>query len=846
MYPAPRRSYLIPVALGLLVLLCLIGGVRNYNALLNSDQYSYLIYGRALARGGFTVDYPLLDILKERMPEGARRALHYGRRYYTSSGQVISPLEPGFPLLLAAAIRLGGPPAVFGVNVVLLAVFILSYFLFLRREAFEGELAALAAVFLVLLWDDHAAIGYSLNLMRDIPSLAFFWLGVGILQQSFRCGRWTFAFLLAGAMALAVSGLVRLTNLVVMPPLVAYTLISLRRRGTGWGRILLGSAAIVAVFGLVFIPQFLEEAIYFNNPFSFARRALAAFDGFFRSSPGASIHTFSLDNLRENLGRNLQSLLAVVTLPGLILLVAGIYAGRRRLATWLVLLPTPVLLLLLFSSWGHRATRYRFPLYPFLAYFIASGALWGLERWFSILSGSSTPGRVMLRAFGALAAAALLVVRILEGSGIDYVNIFALVLLLSSVLVAVPLGRLKRNLLPGAIFTAGTGLVLLPYLGNLIIQNGSFKWQDAEHLRRSIERYVPDNSVILGRRYLIQNVDYYTHAHGISPGNLVTGLGAELAEAVVMVEKSGRPVYALDNRGIRSMDEHMIYLRRYFDLEPVGRWNSADLKIEHPYYSDAKTLTLFRVRPHSRKEVVVALKTPRLSDYLVLLDGGYSPVPASAPFSVSIVVGDREYPGDFQEGLNYLVIEDRDVTIPETELAVKSDRPLPAALLRFLAPVESGFRVDFGVDCEPEDELFVVEGLYLDRGRRRHYRIMGPEASVLLPRLIPPGADGWLELRVKNQLPRSIPLNIFIHPPGGTVHGRTLPPDREWRTIRFPLPALYPRQGGFALKIVADPVVSAPGEREELAGSAFLAIDWLEIGWTEAQNDQLARINPGE
>lgn len=837
-----KTSPIIPAVLAVLIGLCLLGGLRNYNALLNSDQYAYLIYGRSLARGGFAVDYPLLDLLRERLPQGTYRPLFYGRRFY-SDGEVISILEPGFPLLLAAAIRLGGLPAVFGVNVVLLAVFITACFLFLRGEAPDGSLAALAGVFLVLEWDDYAAIRYSLNLMRDIPPLAFFWLGLCLLRYGLRSGRWTFPAILAAAAALAVSGLVRLTNLIVMPPVAAYTLISLRRKGTGWGKILLWAGAVVAVSGLVFAPQFLEEARYLGDPVSFARRSLAAFDGFFRSPPSAPVHTFSIDNLRENLGRNLRSLAGVVTLPGLFLLALGIYAGRRRLSTWLVLLPTPVILLFLFSSWGHRAGRYRFPLYPFLAYFIAAGALWLLGRWPSFRSGLPARARTAAITAAALAAAAILAVRLAGGAGFDAFNIFSIAFLFSSLRPAAPHGRAGR-VKPSAIFAAGTGLVLLPHLLTLAARSRGFNWGDAQNLRRAVESCAPPDSVILGQRYLIGNLDFYTHAHGISPGNLTAPLGVGLAEAVAIVEESGRPVFALDNRGIRSMEGHIIYLRRYFDLEPVCRWPSAELKIKHPYYSGSEELTLFRVRQHSNREMVLTLKTPELADYLVLLDAGYPPVPTPGPAAATLTVGGREYPCDLQDGLNYLLVEGRDVTIPETELAVKSDRPLPAALLQHLSPVGNSFRVEFGVDGKPEDELFVVQGLYLDRGRRRHYRVMGPEATVLLPRLISPGTVGWLEMRVRNLLSRPIPLNISIGTPPGEVHGRTLPPGGEWRTVRFPLPALYPRQGGFVLKIVAEPAVSSPQERENLSGAAFLAIDWLEIGWRPDQSAQLAGVRP--
>ncbi len=827
---AKNRFPLIPAILALLILLCLAGGFRNYNALLNSDQYAYLTYGRGLARGGFAVEYPLLDILRERLPEGSHRPLFYGRRYYTD-GEVISTLEPGFPLLLAAAIRLGGLPAAFSVNVILLAVFLIAYFLALRGEAPGSDLAALAAVFILLGWDNQIVIGYSLGLMRDIPPLAFFWLGLYLILRGLRPGRRGLSFLLPGAAAVIFSGLIRLTNLVLVIPPAIYVLIAVRGKGWGWGRIVLGTAAAAAVAGLVFLPQFLEEARFLGDPLAFARRALGAFQGFFHRGDGVSRHTFSLNNLRDNLPKNLNSIYYLVTLPGFFLLAAGVIACRRRLSTWLIMLPVPLINLLLFSSFGHRARRYRFPLYPFIAYFIAAGAIWVFNRWRGYQEGLSSPARKVAGLVGALAAGVVFTARFAGGAGLDYIGVFLLAFGLAALLSAASAPGSRWKPAPGVVFTAGTGLLLVPFFFGMVARGESFNWQDARRLRRELEKSVPAEAVILGERYLIQNVDAYTRVHGISPGNLAAPLGVELAEAVVIVEESGRPVFALDNRGYRSMESTIRYLGRYFDLEPVGRWRSEELKIRNPYYSNEETLTLFRVSRRTRTEAVLSLPTPERSDYLALLDIGFPPLPAGPASETRVRINDRELPVELGDGLNYVLIPAREVSVPETALEVAFHRPLPSDILRGLLPVENRFRVDFGVEKEIDDELFVDRGLYLDRLRLRNYRVMGPEAAVILPRLIPPESSGWLKLRVKNILPQSVPVNLAVRPENGRLYGRTIPATDEWQLIKFSWPALFPRQGSFLLTVFAEPAVSDPAVLEELAGSAFLAIDWLEIGW---------------
>lgn len=828
------RSVLIYSALAALVLLCLAAGVRSYSALLNSDQYSYLVYGRSLAAGGFRVEYPLVDILRERIGEQAFFPLGYGRRYY-AGGEVISTLEPGFPLLLAAAVRLGGLPAVFGVNVVLLAVFIVAYFCALRGETPAGELAALAAVFTVLSWDGYGLIGYSLVLMRDVPAAAFFWLGFCFLLNGLRKNGRLIPGLVLGAAALAVSGLIRLTNLALIPPVAVYALFAVRKKGWSWKRIAVGTALAVAVFGLVFLPQLIEEASFLGDPLGFARRAVAAFEGFFRPSPGRETHAFSLANFRHNFPRHLSALLALLAPPGMVLAGIGILVCRRRLSTWLVMLPAPLILLVLFSAFGHRARRYRFPLYPFLAYFAVSGAMAVLAGWRELLRSRPAWGRPPAALPLSLAAAAAAVYRALAGPGIDIFTLFLFAFAWGAFPRPFPRRILPATLdfSPPAVFTAAAGLVLLPFLSFLILEGSAFGWRDARRLSREFNACLPAGAVVLGERYLVQNIDTYTAAHGISPGNLAAPLSLELAEAVVVVENSGRRVFAVDNRGYRSMESSIRYLERYFDLAPVCRWHRDELNLANPYYSGEEILTLFRVDARKNREAALSLATPEKKDYLVLLDTGLPPVPEPDTLPSLLRVNGRELPVELFDGLSYVIVPGEIVTIPETVLEISFRRPLPAQPLVGLQALGRSFRVDFGFGRDPDDELFARSGLYLDRRRRRNYRVAGPHSSVALPRLFPSSAEGRVELKVKNILPAPHPVDVEVRAAGRFAGSFTLSADGAWRRTSVPLPDLSPRQGTFDLELFASPRTDDPRTLEELAGSALLAVEWLEIGWEE-------------
>ena len=198
-----------------LSLSCLFYGLRNYNALLNSDQYAYLAFAHALSHGSLYQEYPLYRLFADRLAEGETVNLHYGTRNYRD-GKVYSGLPIGFPLLLAAALMIGGVAGVFAVNIILLPIFLLVYYLAVR-ELFDTssnrDRIALFCVVMILSMDKMIFPRYSVILMIDISSVTFFWMGLFFLLSARRRPFKAMTVRLAlASVALAFASSIRLTN----------------------------------------------------------------------------------------------------------------------------------------------------------------------------------------------------------------------------------------------------------------------------------------------------------------------------------------------------------------------------------------------------------------------------------------------------------------------------------------------------------------------------------------------------------------------------------------------------------------------------------------------------------
>jgi len=763
------------IVLGLCFAVCLAGGALNHQALLNSDSYSYLSFARALARGSLYQEYDLYRLFADRVPPGRTINLHYGTRNYRD-GLVYSGLPIGFPLLLALAIRLFGLPAVFAVNVAMLALFLGAYFLAVRemlRDDPGRDGLALVCVALVLILDQRIIYRFSLMLMRDLSSLAFLWVGLACLLSAVRVRPVSAGMLFAAVLALGASCTIRITNGIAFLPLLAYAAVASRGGLGGLRRAALLALSGTALFALMYSPEMIENFQFNRNPFAPFLHALMR-------SPSTGESLFSWRYFARHLPSNLLQLDAVLGPGGLALALFGVVVLRRRLVLWLILLAIPLLHFLFFSFFEQDYRRYLMPLYPFLAVLLAVGAISALRA----ISAAASPRRWARLLAGLLGLAlGACYFRLRSGpTGLGWMGALVPLAAVWLALLAWPFPRPSP-----ARFQIAAPAALLVVLAEMLVwisRAGHFGWADVVAFRERIEREVPAGSVVFGTRYLVQNIDAYTHARSIDPIQLSGPFDLSLADAAGRIIRAGRPLFIVDNKGVKSSSRYLRELGRSFDLEETKRWRSEDLKLNLRGYSENDHLALYRVLPWSETQVETTLDTPERTDYLVLID--LKELDPSAAGSVRAWVGEVPLDARLQPGLNYIHLPAAAVAVPATRLRLNSPSPVTGRGYLGISPVRAGLVLSAGKGKGVPDALFLEEGFR--SARSNAYRLLRSEGSIRIPVVRIPGHRPVVKLMVRNKSASEAPLLLRLSLDGSGTAEFRLPARTGWQTVTFPLP----------------------------------------------------------
>jgi 4-amino-4-deoxy-L-arabinose transferase-like glycosyltransferase len=150
--------------------------VRKTTWYLAVDQYGYLTFAGDLARGRVFHEWPPASALAAALPT---RADVMSQTYVWDDGRLYSRYAPGYPLLLAAAIRLFGADAPYSVNVVAL-VLVLATVLVLHRRLAHDRWYALAALALLLSLPTMVT-RWALTPLRDLAAHLVALLGIAAL-----------------------------------------------------------------------------------------------------------------------------------------------------------------------------------------------------------------------------------------------------------------------------------------------------------------------------------------------------------------------------------------------------------------------------------------------------------------------------------------------------------------------------------------------------------------------------------------------------------------------------------------------------------------------------------------
>ncbi len=800
-----------------LTLVCLFYGYRNYNALLNSDQYSYLSFARALAHGSLYQEYPLYRLFADRLADGESVNLHYGTRNYRD-GKVYSGLPIGFPLLLAAALTIGGLAGVFSVNVLLLPVFLVFYYLTVR-ELFDTspnrDRIALFCAVMILSMDKLIFPRYSLMLMRDLSPVTFFWIGLFFLLSARHRPFKAMAVRLAlASAALAFSSSIRLTNGLMCLPVLLYGLLYFGRE-IGWKKVSLLLLGLLVLFLLVFSPILLENYSFNKDPFvpfKYASASLSAPE----TLEGRVL--FSSAFFLRHFPANLRFLYHLYTPLGVLLLIAGVVIFRRSPAVWLILLTIPVLHLLLYSLFEEDFHRYLIPLYPFLTALAGAGAvevLAGLAR-FVRAGGKWKFPKAVFRLLVALLLLGWAWRSLRSGlSGFAWPDLFAAIagaalLLPAPVRLKILSPPVRSRLLIG-LFT----LALIVRLGAEGLRAENFGLRNVDRLRSEVETVVPSGSIVWGTRYLIQNIDFYTHAWGIDPAHLQWPFSLTLPEVAERILEARVPLFIFDNKGIKSSSHYIFSLGRSFDLEKVKSWEAEDLALHRKNYSKNKLLNLYRVHPWTSKTVELDLPTPEKQDYLLTVDL------KDADFSSGegrISVGRTNLRVRLVDGLNFVHLPAYLVEPPRTIVRVASEgQSISGDIFLNLRPADRGYLLQAGKEGELQDYLFLEKGFY--KGPTDLTRGLSGTGVIRLPVYSALGYRPVLKLKVRNETRPETPVVLRLELNGDPLAEFELDGGSGWQVLRTPLPIHSEEPTSFLTL-----TVEGPGGKE-----GAISLEWVEV-----------------
>lgn len=593
------------VAVSLLLVLILLGifGITNYNALLNSDGFTYLSWARTLAAGEFGGDPGIYAALREHWPEG-RVSLESGNRHL-DGGFIFIGVDPGYPLLLAGAIRLFGFPAAFFINPLLGLVVVLAGFFFFRSSfspSTSAPAAAVLGVILLLLLPPGRILLSTVKIMRDIPPLAFLALSYALLASS-RPRAAAVRIPVAFAF-LAAAVLVRYNYMAYAVPALIYLLV--RRspassRPRSCQRLLVPLLVLAVAVGGIMV----KDSLIHGDCLDSIRIVSAYF-----ASPEDTGDVFSPENFSRSGSWYLEMLFRVYTPILLLAGIVGLILARTR-RELVLLLGTVAVNLSLCAIFRYRHTRYLLPFYLCFSGLAAYGVLEGTTRLrkFCRRCPSGLAGGLFL-----LVLAAVLLTFSRERL------VPELVLVVSGLGILLRLDPEERRARHRFEFLA-TGTLLAVLASEIIPQAAfprHFTLADARRLGREVNRHTVPGSLVVCARYLKQNIEMYSHCYSLNLNQISTPFSLKPEQSVELLMGKGIEVYGLDNKGRRKAERFLSYLREYFRLEPVASWRSDDLNIRYAYFSENENLRLFRILPWSARKVEAVL--PGSGGRLALLD----------------------------------------------------------------------------------------------------------------------------------------------------------------------------------------------------------------------------------
>jgi hypothetical protein len=825
--------------LAAIILLAAVYGITGYDALLSADSWTYVRYAQTLARGTFFDDPEIYAVFRSWWPSAGRLDLQSGLRHMVDE-KIYFGYEPGFPLLLAAAIRLAGFPAVFFVNPLLLLV--LSAFMFWAvRLVFasdpDREGIAFLSLALMFLIPPERLQHSATKVLRDIPALTFMVVGLYCLLRGCRSRPIRGMPLFLAVLFLGGAAVVRFNYLPNIVPGALFLTAVLIRNKTGRKEAARAGLAFGGGIALLIMTVMVLDLLQHRNPFM----SVLNFRNVARMFAGVSQGLFSPRNLATN-GQWYLGFLWRTYAPALMALaLLGLAASFRERSVSCLLFPIGALQLLIYSGFVFKSTRYLLPVYCILSIF-ASAGIFRVLRVVDSRRPSSPQGpwpRFAVRGLMVVLGLVALAVSIGEAAARPESRLSLAALVPAVLGIDLTLGALTDRPWRRPVGALILTIAFVSVAATLIAGAAStsrFQIADIERLRGECERYIPRGSLVLAASNFKQNVDIYTSSTALTPYQLAAPWGLTSERAVAMVLESGTPVFGFDNRG--SSDARMMLdnLENYFDLVPVAEWKSRDLKIDGAGFSERDILHLFRLLPWSARETACPLNLEPGRDYLLAIHPRRVWWDTERK-TIEVYLDDQLLRGRVADDLTFVSVAASRRARPGSVLRLRSDRGLPASLgLGLSADPARGLMIDVGRKTSKgyPDGWFLPEG-FVDRSRSGNFRSLWGLGRIALPPFSPPGMAARVRLRVRNRMEKASALNVELTLDGDLFAAFTLPVSREWRVEEALLPPCDQEVGrawlGITPCLPSSGTEIHPGARE----AAGMDIDWLSVEWTRPE-----------
>ena len=575
---------------------------RNVTWYLAVDQYGYLTFAGDLMHGKVFHDWPLLGAIRTRLPP---QIDVLSQTYVYDHGRLYCRYAPGFPLVLAAWMRVFGPNAVHALNPTIFLALLLLAIAFQTR-VFGDRWRALVGATLIVLCPTFLHL-WALTLVRDLATHLAGICGLFLLLPRARgeaLSAWRTA---AAGLAIGYAGAIRPDAVVYVVPaflVAAWRWIAARTPPARMARAL-GAGVLGLLIGLA---PFL---VYNRLATGSALRPTQGMelDRFLPDTPPAPATTpepapapagegrvgyaptawqggtqfgvqgggVRLKNLPNTLPGNIALLRDAYgdTLVGLAV-VGALLALVQRRALFLTAVPYCVVALLVFSLWGRPDGRYLSGVFVLLPMLVVEGAF-GPADLLARAERRFRPGVVIavgLVAAGLLVAAAFVPPATPAGA-------------LPVLTVAVPLAAAASILATLATLAARHGLraVVAPALALGLValtavralsgeqRRASFQRPQMERARETLARHVAPGALIITSEDVgrpADNIDYYS---GVAQAVYLTDLvrwRLSVWEMALHAARTGMTPYLLLPVGDARREEILTNLRRVYGVNLVA------------------------------------------------------------------------------------------------------------------------------------------------------------------------------------------------------------------------------------------------------------------------------------